>query len=294
MKKRSVISLLILGCMAFELCACAKKIDEDEFNDSVIDLTEEICDALLGLDCDAIDDVSTHPNRKLRELMPLDNPDSDDRSRDLASRQAVATTIDYEIDEDSIDSDPQEGTASIDIEFTYKDYSDVQDAIDYVSAREFENALDDVDDTKKLKITLEFETEDEELKLTNGSELNKVYDFDDLAVTYIECIFDLVDDTYLLGAAYNEADDSYYNTNTLEMMILINERGQNLTWTYKYKVCRDWEQVYLSDWITVESPSEIHVIYESDTVLEPGLYQLLIYEPDNVRIIGFEVDVYAT
>ena len=294
MKKRSVISVLMLGCMAFELCACAKKIDEDEFNDSVIDLTEEICDALLGLDCDAIDEVSTHPNRKLRELMPLnDDPDSDD-SRVLASKQAVAATIDYEIDEDSLDSDPKEGTASIDVEFTYTDYSDIQDAIDYVSPREFENALDDVDDIKKINITLEFETEEEELKLTNATELDQVYDFDDLNVTYIDSIFDLVDETYLLGAAYNADDESYYNTTTLEMMIVINERGQNLAWTYKYKVCRDWEQIYISDWITEQSPSEIHVVYQSDTVLEPGNYQLLVYEPDNVTIIGFEVDVYAT
>ena len=199
-----------------------------------------------------------------------------------------------EIDEDSLDSDPKEGTASIDVEFTYTDYSDIQDAIDYVSPREFENALDDVDDIKKINITLEFETEDEELKLTNATELDQVYDFDDLNVTYIDSIFDLVDETYLLGAAYNADDESYYNTTTLEMMIVINERGQNLAWTYKYKVCRDWEQIYISDWITEQSPSEIHVVYQSDTVLEPGNYQLLVYEPDNVTIIGFEVDVYAT
>lgn len=280
--------------MVFDIAACAKKIDEDEFNDSVLDLTEEICEAVLRLDYESIDEVSDKVNKDLPTVMPIDKDVDMDYEEFFAygAFQAVASTLDYEIDDD-IDSDPEKGTASVDVTFTYKDYTKIQGEIDYVDALEFGNALEDLDDEDEIKITLEFErNEDDEILLTNAKELNKVFEYDGLEVSFLEDLFDLIDDSEYLGT-YDEARDCFIAPSSLGVRMYIGERGQRLTWTYKYKICKDWEQLYLSDWISVDYPDEIVINYDSPdgSVLEPGYYQIIIYQTHDDYISMYEVEV---
>ncbi len=293
---RKYISLLTLGCMMFDLAACAHKIDEDEFNDSVLDTAEEICEALLRLDYDSVNELSSKENKTLSSAMPLDeNFESEDAMEKYAfgAVQAVASTLDYEIDDD-IDSDPENGTAEVDVTFTYKDYSEIQDQIDYIDDNEFKRALEDSDDVKKVEITLEFERdEDDEIKLTNSKELNRIFEYDDLEVTFLEDLFDLLDESNYVGPCYDEVSDTLINPTSIDISMTVGERGQHINWQYKYKVCKDWEQLYLSDWITADYPEQIDISYASPdgSVLEPGYYQVIVYQEHDDYILMFEIEV---
>lgn len=293
---KKYISMMILWCMLFDLAACAKKIDEDEFNDSVLDVAEEVCEAVLRLDPDTVNELSSKENRNLSSVMPLDENFVSEEPMDIyefGSVQAVASTLDYEIDDD-IDSDPEAGTASVDVTFTYKDYEDIQDQTDYIDANEFKNALEDVSDEKKVKITLEFERdEDEDIKLTNSKDLNKLFEYDDLNVTFLENLFDLMDDGFFSGPFYDEATDSLINPTSIDISMIVGERGQRINWQYKYKVCKDWEQLYLSDWITVSYPEQIDITYASPdgSVFEPGYYQVIVYQTHDDYIWMYEIEV---
>ena len=141
---------------------------------------------------------------------------------------------------------------------------------------------------------MEFERdEDDEIKLTNSKELNRIFEYDDLEVTFLEDLFDLLDESNYVGPCYDEVSDTLINPTSIDISMTVGERGQHINWQYKYKVCKDWEQLYLSDWITADYPEQIDISYASPdgSVLEPGYYQVIVYQEHDDYILMFEIEV---
>lgn len=90
---------------------------------------------------------------------------------------AVADTIEYEIDEDSAEVDKD--TASVEVVFSIVDYGSVLEGTEYADIDEMLEALDDAD-TEEIKVTIEFELEDDEWLVSNYEDIMKdLYEFTD-------------------------------------------------------------------------------------------------------------------
>ena len=77
---------------------------------------------------------------------------------------AVADTITYEVDEESVEVDKEE--ASADVTFTMVDYEKALDG-DFEDIDAVLDALEDCEDTKDVEVTIEFEKDDDEWLVSN-------------------------------------------------------------------------------------------------------------------------------
>ena len=77
---------------------------------------------------------------------------------------AVADTITYEVDEESVEVDKEE--ASVDVTFTMVDYEKALKD-DYSDIDEVLDLLEDCEDTKEVEVTFEFEKDDDEWLVSN-------------------------------------------------------------------------------------------------------------------------------
>jgi hypothetical protein len=147
---------------------CEKEIKE---------ATEDYCDAIKGTDVDKIIDLSADDlDDRKDELEAALDFDGDLYSEDMgAVLQAITDTITYEIDEDSIDVDEDEGQA--DVTFTLFNYRDAEfgDDIDCAEA-----AADFIEEgeTYDIKLTVELENTDDGWKIKGTEDItSEVYEF---------------------------------------------------------------------------------------------------------------------
>ena len=155
--------------------------------------------------------------------------------------------------------------------------------------------LGNVTDTVDFTLTLNFQKHYNEFFLQNPEGLTVLYDYTDTELNYIS-IFDMVDDIYLTGADYDPETESYYATDTFEIVLVLNEEASKYVWQYKYRVSietyPEWTHLYRSEKITEYNPTEIHVTYTADQIFEDGYYVILFYNYYDDMIIGMEFDVY--
>jgi hypothetical protein len=103
---------------------------------------------------------------------------------------AVADTITYEVDEESVEVDKEE--ASVDVVFTLVDYEKALKD-DYSDIDEVLDLIGDCDDTKEVTITFEFEKDDDEWLLTNLKDkgFGKLFDYCSYELDIMGDLFDM-------------------------------------------------------------------------------------------------------
>ncbi len=104
--------------------------------------------------------------------------------------KAVADTITYEVDEESVEVDKEE--ASVDVVFTLVDYEKALKD-DYSDIDEVLDLIGDCDDTKEVTITFEFEKDDDEWLLTNLKDkgFGKLFDYCSYELDIMGDLFDM-------------------------------------------------------------------------------------------------------
>ena len=104
--------------------------------------------------------------------------------------KAVADTITYEVDEESVEVDKEE--ASVDVVFTMVDYEKALKD-DYSDMDEVLDLIGDCDDTKEVTITFEFEKDDDEWLLSNLKDkgFGKLFDYCSYELDIMGELFDM-------------------------------------------------------------------------------------------------------
>lgn len=130
--------------------------------------------------------------------------------------KAVADTITYEVDEESVEVDKEE--ASVDVVFTLVDYEKALKD-DYSDIDEVLDLIGDCDDTKEVTITFEFEKDDDEWLLTNLKDkgFGKLFDYCSYELDIMGELFDMFSysdtvagDWYVDSWFYFDGDISAY------------------------------------------------------------------------------------
>ena len=163
---KKVAAAALAGAMALSCASCMLLGPNKK---EIIEAADEFAGALVKQDAGKIIKLTNEKKdsdaAEALETLFGDNIYTDEQNE---FNKAVADTIAYEIDEDSVEVDKEE--ASIDVTFTMVDYEKALKNGDYSDIDEVLDALEDCDDTKEVEITFEFEKDDDTWLITNLSD----------------------------------------------------------------------------------------------------------------------------
>ncbi|MCR4688547.1 MAG: hypothetical protein K5745_03240 [Saccharofermentans sp.] len=209
----------------------------------------------------------------------------------IAFNNAVEGTIEYTVDEDSVEVDGE--SAECDIVFTMVDYEKVIEDGEFEDIDGLVAAIEDSEDTIEITYTAEFELDDEEWLVSNADDkdLGKVYDYlsAELPVAaaadisglldYTDWFYDDDNGTYAAWNSYIELDlwftSDIYN---------VDPEANYIT----YEVYYNDGLVYTSESVPVGGSSYIELMYGEEQgatmtdagYMAPGDYEIIVYLPD--------------
>lgn len=198
MKNKRLISAIVALSMCFSMAAC---VNNDQAKEDILSVVEK------------------HAGKVVK------NYDADNGSR--AVNSAIEDTLEYEIDEKSLDID--RGEASVDVIFTIVDFDDIE--IPDEGFMSEADILDAIDDARMQDITITYELERDGKKwvITNEDDISD--DFADVAYYdvnfnwYLVNINDVIEDVTETSSGSSDSSSSYagrYATTT-NMVAVLNE-----------------------------------------------------------------------
>ena len=296
---KKIASVAMAGALILSTTGC---LDFGKSKQQVLELADTVASDMASANASALIKNSTLDKKDknaeaLTELLGEDLYDDDQK----AFFKAVEGTIEYEVDEESVEVNKDE--ASVDVVFTIVDYAKVLEE-EFTSIDELTSAIKK-GDTKELTITLQFAKVDKEWLADNvgDKKFNKLYDYRgatfQLALTS-DMIADMIDtstsDFWLTTAGV------YYDTTFVEYDLYFNsvvydyyDRGEYIY----YKVLADGSLIYTSgDYRLGESTLiECYVDLDmcadmgKDEVFPEGNYTVEIYTADGELIHSASVSV---
>jgi len=210
----STAAVILAGAMMLSCTSCALLEGLGGPNkQEIIDAADEFAGALLKQDAGKIVKLTNEKKdsnaAEALETLFDDSLYSDDQNE---FNKAVADTISYEIDEESVEVDKEE--ASIDVVFTMVDYEKALKDGDFTAIDEVLDALDDCDDTTEIEITFEFDKDDDEWLITNlsDSSYGKLYAFYMYELSLTPDLASLIYDSECWsGASYSIYSEIYFS-----------------------------------------------------------------------------------
>ena len=230
------VLMSMTGCSALEDITGKSSKDPSK---EVLSAAEDYCKAIADADADSIIDLSAEDlgdlEEQLKDALDFRNgPYSDDMAGIL---DAIADTIEYEIDEDSLEVDEDKGEASVDVTFTVFDYLDGEFGDDVDTLDEAKDAIED-GDTTDIDITLELEETDDGWKVNDTEDITEsVYEFMMMGAFSPDFSFD--------GAAEPSEAEINYDVNVSEVDPYETEPDYTSSYT-DYDTDYDFELLMLS------------------------------------------------
>ena len=281
---RKALSLTLSLAMLVSSTSCSAK-----FGESVTDKTEKLCDAILDRDYKKIEKMASKGDKKLEGLLPLS---TDGLEEDNEAREIIASTLQFEIDEDSFEGDFLGREGSIDVTFTYVDYEKaVEDITIFEEIDAFEAAIEDCDDTVEQTITFEFEKDGSDIVCTNIGDIADLFPY-----SSEEFNFALSRDSYTGTVEFLNLNDGngYIDVYTITCNLPIEGDGQSLTWNYYWTVeCYD-VNLYTSDVMESDTDTFLTAFYSEDDIIPDGNYVFTYYTEDGLILGTGSVEVTHT
>ncbi len=279
------ISLLLLASIMLTTCSCAfGNIEED-----VLDMADQLGKNIVDRNYKKITKIAGDEDDKLEAVLSLS---TDDSVSDNEAREIIASTLSYEVDEDSYEGDRKEG--SVDIVFTYVDYEKVVDDNPvFADLGAFEEAIEDCDDTVEVTVTFDFEKDKDGIFCTNIGDIEDIFPYSKDEFNFALALYEYVDGITFIdcGAGFVYTDVDY-----ISCTLGVTGDGQLLTWDYYYTVERDGSRIYESGIITAECPTQLEAEYSASgsDILEDGEYNFTFYTADGEVLYSAFADVTHT
>lgn len=293
--------------------AADEEPDDDDSNnkiaeDRIYNCIDKIATTIADCDYDGFCELCTYTPYEVKSVMPIveevDEVDYDDTylrkspSEMLRVKNVIAATTTYEIDKSSFKSNLWAKECTVNVTFSYKDFSSVLGQREkFLGAADFNMLLAEVEDTVDIEMTLNFTKEDDGgYLLSNGRELAEVYEYDLPELEFIDNIFETIEDSYMTGPGWDPVTETYTDTNTFEFVIELDENASNYIWQYRYRVAEEtspeWTPLFTSEKVIDRYPTEIHLTYTQEENIPTGFYVFFIYDMQSGAIYGWEFNVY--
>ena len=282
-KKLTATTVSVAVLASLSGCALFDKDDE-----AVLKAADDFATAIVKVKTGDIYELIADPSFEESELETL--VDTDAYGDDYAAIcSAIAGTLSYEIDEESVESSKKNGNGKVDITFSIVDYAAAYDDVtaDGGDLDAFLDALSD-GDTQEIDVTVEFVKDgDNWLVDDEDGEI-----FDDVYAFYLDAL------DYSFGPAIStdliDEIEWYYSDNgvytdpyQIELDIIPTAEGQEIEWQFTYEYYLDGQLIYTSDECT-DSGYWIESYYgpnydsaaqlTNDSTLVPGDYRCIVYD----------------
>ena len=242
-KKLTATTVSVAVLASLSGCALFDKDDE-----AVLKAADDFATAIVKVKTGDIYELIADPSFEESELETL--VDTDAYGDDYAAIcSAIAGTLSYEIDEESVESSKKNGNGKVDITFSIVDYAAAYDDVtaDGGDLDAFLDALSD-GDTQEIDVTVEFVKDgDNWLVDDEDGEI-----FDDVYAFYLDAL------DYSFGPAIStdliDEIEWYYSDNgvytdpyQIELDIIPTAEGQEIEWQFTYEYYLDGQLIYTSD-----------------------------------------------
>ncbi len=287
---KTAVSALLTASFVMSICSC--DLIKDKAPDEVLDAAETYAKNVAACDLGKLKKLSDDDFDKKTEDWEalLDFREGDIYNDNAAAfASAVADTITYEIDEESVEASTKKGSGSVDVIFTMADYEDLLEDEEITDIDALTDAIADAD-TQEIKVTLEFEGEDGTWLVTNYTKVfDKVYVFTDTTeITYRTPLADLYS-----GTVWYDSDDgngSY--TNTFYIWCQISFSGDvsasDVYYTISYGGSEIYTDSYMYDECYFDIDSTGAPLDDSNSYLAAGDYTITFYDSYDDSVIAVE------
>jgi hypothetical protein len=293
--KRAVSLVLAVTMASSVLCSCNADSKADE---ELIDLTEEGIKLVLDRKISKLSKISTSDfaDDKSDWAEDLDfTPSGRYTADERAVFEAISDTIDYEIDEDSVESSNKNGEGRICVEFTMADYGSlIGDAEAMNDSGSFTRALGSCGD-KDIEVWFDFEKEGDTWLIANTEEiLNNLYSFREERFVFVPDLSESSFSTTWYGTDYYNGD-CYENAFTINYEIYFYDNSD--TSQVYFTVDYNGELLYTSSrgvtdaYYSINDPGA--PLDESGT-LATGEYTITFYDGNDRLITSGTCMVYNT
>ena len=277
----SAISVAMLA----SLSGCAMFDKDDE---AVLKVAEDYATAVTKVKAGDIVELLADPDDDLQESIEQ-FVETDGYGDDYAAIcNAIAGTLSYEIDEESVESSKKKGEASVAITFSVADYQAAYEDVtaDGGDLDAFISAIEDADKTE-IEQTIEFVLEDDGWLVDDSSAENvhDIYEFyiDAFDFTFTAPLIDYVESTEW----YYSDNGVYSNYSQIELDIITTTEGNEVPFEFTYEYYLDGALVFTSDVCTDQGhyieayygPSYDSAAQVTDEgYLVDGQYRCVIYD----------------
>lgn len=281
---RKVLSLTLSLAMLVSSTSCSAK-----FGESVNGKTKKLCDAILDRDYKKIEKMASDKDKDLENIISLS---TDGLEEDNEAREIIASTLEFEIDEDSFEGDFLGREGSIDVTFTYVDYEKaIEDIAIFEDTDAFAAAIEDCDDKVETTITFEFEKDGSDVVCTNIGDIADLFPY-----SSEEFNFALSRDNYTGSVEFLNLNNGngYIDAYTITCNLSIEGDGQSLTWNYYWTVESYDVNLYTSDVMESDTDAFLTAFYSEDDIIPDGTYVFTFYTEDDVLLGSGSVEVTHT
>ena len=267
-----IFSLTVAAAITASCASCSMipGMGSSAKTEDIVDAADAFASALVKCDAGKIIKLTNEEkDSDAAEDLEVLFGNEDYTDEQIAIADAVADTIEYEIDEDSVKIDKDE--ASVDVTFTMADYEAVLEG-DFSDVDEAVAAISDCDDTAEVEVTFEFALEDDEWLISNLGDkaYGKLYGFYGLDVSFMPDLVALVDYT-----------DIYADYNYVYLSVVFTENVSDYIDDMTFDVFLDGELLY-GDQTPYGDGDYIWCDITVDGPLESGTYTVTCYYGDTV------------
>lgn len=267
-----IFSLTVAAAITASCASCSliPGMGSSAKTEDIVDAADSFASALVKCDAGKIIKLTNEEkDSDAAEDLEVLFGNEDYTDEQIAIADAVADTIEYEIDEDSVKIDKDE--ASVDVTFTMADYEAVLEG-EFSDADEAVAAISDCDDTAEVEVTFEFALEDDEWLISNLGDkaYSKLYGFYGLDVSFMPDLAALVDYA-----------DIYADYNYVYLSVVFTENVSDYIDDMTFDVFLDGELLY-GDQTPYGDGDYIWCDLTVDGPLESGTYTVTCYYGDTV------------
>ncbi len=258
-----IFSLTVAAAITASCASCSliPVMGSSAKTEDIVDAADAFASALVKCDAGKIIKLTNEEkDSDAAEDLEVLFGNEDYTDEQIAIADAVAGTIEYEIDEESVKIDKDE--ASVDVTFTMADYEAVLEG-EFSDVDEAVAAISDCDDTAEVEVTFEFALEDDEWLISNLGDkaYGKLYSFYGAQVEFMP--------GFEIMTSFIDQDD--YGT-TIAMTVAFSEDVSDYADGFTYDIYLDGELAYENhEAPTIQEEYITCVLFDSNG-LESGTY----------------------
>ena len=214
-----------------------------------------------------------------------------------AALDSIASTISYEIDEESVEADGKKGKGSIEITFSIADYESVLEDEEIRNVEDFVSEIESAK-TKDIEITLEFEKDDDNWLCSNYDDVfETLYAFTDEEYSFRVPVVEYLNGVNWFGCDWDLGDGFYTNTDYIDVDLDLDWSADDLDYSeIYYTVEYGGAEVYRADGTYIGA---LYTYYDGAPIdsesghLAAGTYTITFYDVDDSVIWTGSATVYV-